>query len=143
MRISSLCGRANIDILAIRPFENIEGELTPLESRLQKAQEWMDIVRVIGCTTLQVPGTFPQGVDGHKKYIVGDENVIVAELRAFAELGSRQHPPIDIASEALSSGLHVADWEESLWVNPVNTPNLGLYINTYHVLGRVCSEPRD
>ncbi|KAJ3545830.1 hypothetical protein NM208_g2315 [Fusarium decemcellulare] len=133
---SILCKAAGIEVFALGPFEYFEGTPTPLSSRLDTAFEWMNVAHEFGCTVLQVPINFSNNA-------VGDEKVIVDDLRALAELGLQQKPPISIAYEALAWGLHVADWEESLRVvDLVDCPNFGLCIDTYHVLTRVWADPR-
>ena len=68
---SSRCKAAGIEIFAIVAFEHFEGEPTPLEGRLQKARNWMNIAHELECTILQVPSNFTPNA-------IGDEKVIVA-----------------------------------------------------------------
>ena len=135
-KVTALCDEAGIKIFVFGPFEHFEGTPTPLQDRLEKAAEWMTIAHEMRCNILQVPSNF-------RKDAIGDEEVIVTELRALADLGQKQSPPISIAYEALAWGLHVADWEESLRiVDLVDRSNFGLCLDTYHVLARVWADPR-
>lgn len=133
--ISALCKSADIEVFALTSLVNFEGAPTPLDGRLKTAGEWMDAARELDCRVLQIPSNF-------SKDAIGDEAIIVGELRALADMGSRRDPPVSIAYEALAWGLHVADWEESLRVvNLVDRANFGLCLDTYHVLARVWADP--
>lgn len=68
--------------------------------------------------------------------------MIVSDLQRVADLGAAQNPPIKFVYEALAWGNHVYTWEASYEiVQRVDRPNLGLCLDTFHILARVYAEP--
>lgn len=135
-RIKQMCADRHIEILCLGSFDNFEGQPSPLQERLKTAAEWLEIANTLGTIVIQIPSN-------DNKEAVGDVNVIVGELRALADLGAQQSPPITFAYEALAWGTHVADWEESLRiVELVDRANFGLCLDTYHVVSRLWADPR-
>ncbi|KPI35638.1 3-dehydroshikimate dehydratase [Cyphellophora attinorum] len=133
--IGELCKDLKLTVVAYASFEKFEGQLKPLNERLEKAQEWCDIAARLGMDMIQVSSNTDPEANG-------DEAVIVSDLRSLAELGQCHEPPIRFAYEALAFGVHVADWEESLRiVKLVDQKNFGLCLDTYHVLGRLWADP--
>ncbi|CAI7581195.1 unnamed protein product [Penicillium pancosmium] len=116
-KIKQLCDSLNIEIISLAPFENYEGDKSPLSQRLQTATLWIQIARIIGAPYLQVPSQF-------KPDAIGDECVIVSELQQLADLGTAERPVVSIAYEALSWGTYYSTWEstvplaEKLWADP-------------------------
>lgn len=135
-QIKDLCAKLSLDIICLCAFTEFEGSPEPLETRLQKAQEWISIARALGTDTIQVPSN-----ENHN--CTGDLSVIVSELQQLADLGKQGGPVIRFAYEALAWGLHVALWEDSLRVvNLVNRDNVGLCLDTYHILARIWADAR-
>lgn len=134
-RIGLLCRDAEITVVSYASFGSFEGQTSPLASRLESAAEWCEIAKRIGTNIIQVPSNFDVNASGN-------QGLIIEELRALADLGSRHIPPISFAYEALAWGKYVADWEESLnIVELVDRPNFGLCLDTYHVLARLWADP--
>lgn len=134
-QIGQICKDAHITIVCYTSFGSFEGQPTPLSSRLEIASEWCEIASRVGAKFIQVPSNFSAEA-------IGDQNLIVAELQALAELGLRRSPTISFAYEALAWGTYVADWEESLnIVQLVDRPNFGLCLDTYHVVARLWADP--
>lgn len=72
----------------------------------------------------------------------GDTGLIVSDLRRLADLGAAQSPPVRFVYEALAWGNHVFTWEASYEiVMRVDRPNLGLCLDTFHILARVYADP--
>ena len=133
--IRQLCKDANVTIVVYASFGDFEGQTTALDIRLEKAREWCEVAARSCTNMIQIPSNFHPDA-------IGDETVIIADLRALADLGARQSPPIRFAYEALAWGKHAADWEESLRiVQLVDRPNFGLCLDTYHVLARLWADP--
>jgi len=135
--IRKLCADHGVEIINLASFGKFEGQPTPLEDRLKEAKEWLEVAKELGTTLIQVPSN-------DTKEALGDDAVIVGDLRALADLGAQEEPPVSFAYEALAWGTHVADWEESSRiVQLVDRPNFGLCLDTYHVLSRLWADPRE
>ena len=93
--IKTVCEEVEIQILSLAPFENFEGDNRPLEDRLQTANQWIEIARRLQAPYLQVPSQY--SVDS-----IGDEDILLSELRQVADLGSAKQPLVSIAYEPLS-----------------------------------------
>lgn len=134
--IRKLCAEHGIEIGSLAAFSKFEGQPSPLEDRLKVAKEWLEVAKELGTTVIQIPSN-------DSKDALGDEDIVVSDLRALADLGLREDPPVSFAYEALAWSTHVADWEESLRiVQLVDRPNLGLCLDTFHVLSRLWADPR-
>ncbi|KIW94786.1 uncharacterized protein Z519_04763 [Cladophialophora bantiana CBS 173.52] len=138
-KIGNICRDRDISIVALQPLFNFAGMLTPLEARLESAREYISLARAMGTKMIQVPTTYEMNS-------TGDENLIVAELRALADLG-RESPEtgeeeITFAFEALAWGVHHAQMDDAIRiVKLVDRPNFGLCLDTYHVIARVWADP--
>lgn len=134
-RIKAICDATRVEILALAPFENYEGDNSPLSNRLQKAVRWIEIARILGAPYLQVPSQF-------KADAIGNGDVITAELQQLTDLGSSEQPLISIAYEPLSWGTYHNTWEDSLQlVQAVNRPNFGLCLDTFHIVTKLWADP--
>lgn len=137
-KVAGLCIQRRLTVVALQPMFDFPGLLTPLEERLDAAQEYIEIARALGSNTIQVPSTYHQES-------VGDEDIIVAELRALADLGLEGAPgmqPMMFAYEALAWGVHHALLDDAVrTVKLVDRPNFGLCLDTYHVLARIWADP--
>ncbi|KAJ6014621.1 hypothetical protein N7540_009212 [Penicillium herquei] len=130
-KVKALCNQKGLEIISLAPFENYEGDRSPLNDRLQKASLWIEVARRLHAPYLQIPSHY--GTDP-----IGNETVIVSELRQLAGLGSSRQPLVSIAYEALSWGTHCSTWEDSLKiVNAVDRDNFGLCIDNFHVVTKV------
>ncbi|KAJ5659546.1 3-dehydroshikimate dehydratase [Penicillium longicatenatum] len=133
-KITALCNQSNLEILSLAPFENYEGDKSPLSSRLQKATLWMEVARRLHAPYLQIPSHYGPDADG-------DTAVIISELQQIADLGSSRQPLVSIAYEALSWGTRCSTWEDSLKVvNAVDRPNFGLCLDNFHVVTKLWAD---
>ncbi|KAL4732945.1 putative AP endonuclease, family 2 [Aspergillus similis] len=114
-KIRVLCQNLDLHILSLAPFENYEGDRSPLSDRLQKARHWIQIARALNASYLQIP------------------DVVISELKQLADIGSEEEPVVSIAYEYLSWGTHCSTWEVALqYVNEVDRPNFGLCLDMFH-----------
>ncbi|KAB8071123.1 4-hydroxyphenylpyruvate dioxygenase [Aspergillus leporis] len=135
VKIKATCDDNKLKILSLAPFENYEGDSSPLIDRLQRAAHWIETARILQSPYLQVPGQF-------KADAIGDEVVIVSELRQLADLGSSKQPLVSIAYEPMSWSTYYSTWESSLrLVEAVNRPNFGLCLDTFHLATKVWADP--
>ncbi|KAJ5910425.1 hypothetical protein N7504_005068 [Penicillium tannophilum] len=126
-KVRNLCQSANLEILALAPFENYEGDRSPLADRLEKAQRWIEIARVLRAPYLQIPSNYQPDA-------IGDEDVVISDLQQLAAIGAAEEPIVSIAYEFLSWGTHCSTWETALrYVNAVNRPNFGFCLDTFHI----------
>jgi sugar phosphate isomerase/epimerase len=137
--VKDLCEKRKLAIVTLQPFLQFEGSKLPLEERLTKAREWVQLARTLGTDIIQVASNWE--VDSS-----GDEKTIVAELKALADIGAESRNGetiIRFGYEAISWATHVALWEDSVRiVKLVDKPNFGLCLDTYHVLARIWADPR-
>jgi sugar phosphate isomerase/epimerase len=140
-KIGTLCRVRGISIIALQPLFDFAGVLTPLVTRLESAREYIRLARAMGTNMIQVPSTF-------EPMSTGDENVVVEEFRALADLGREESPDspdsrtISFAYEALAWGIHHALIDDAIRiVKLVDRPNFGLCLDTYHVIARVWAAP--
>ncbi|KAJ5683644.1 hypothetical protein N7462_006809 [Penicillium macrosclerotiorum] len=126
-RVNKLCQNVNLQILALASFQNYEGDRSPLNSRLERAERWIEIARKLRALYLQIPSNY-------RPDAVGDEAVIISDLRHLATIGDAKQPRVSIAYEFLSWGTHCSTWETALrYVELVNRPNFGLCLDTFHI----------
>ncbi|KAJ6090414.1 hypothetical protein N7486_009229 [Penicillium sp. IBT 16267x] len=126
-RIRNLCQSVHLEILALAPFENYEGDRSPLCDRLEKATRWIEIARTLRAPYLQIPSNYNPDA-------IGDEDVIISDLQHLAAIGDANEPRVSIAYEFLSWGTHCSTWETALhYVTAVNRPNFGLCLDTFHI----------
>lgn len=137
-KIGKLCSYLGVTIICLQPFMDFAGVLTPLATRLETGKNFVAMARAMGTSVIQVPTTFETNS-------TGDEDVVVRELQALADLGRGGDglPQVSFAFEALSWGVHHALLDDAVRiVNLVDRPNFGLCLDTYHVLARVWADPR-
>jgi sugar phosphate isomerase/epimerase len=131
-KIGDLCATENVSILSLNPFKNFEGHHSPLEDRLKIARHWIEIAHLLKAKYVQVPSQF----DRDNSY--GNEDVMVSELQALADLAAEIAPQVGIAYEAVAWGCYVDTWQDSLRiVQHVDRPNFGLCLDSFHVAARL------
>lgn len=134
-KIRAICDGTSLAILSLAPFENYEGDRSPLSDRLQKAAHWIEIARSLRAPYLQVPAQF-------KTNAIGDNAVVVSELQQLADLGSARQPLVSIAYEPMSWSTYYSTWEDSLkLVEAVDRPNFGLCLDTFHTITKLWADP--
>ncbi|RAK91112.1 putative 4-hydroxyphenylpyruvate dioxygenase [Aspergillus costaricaensis CBS 115574] len=128
--ISRLCLSANLSVLSLSPFKNFEGHNSPLEERLDRARNWLEIAACLKAKYLQVPSQFDTGNSS------GDWTRMVEDLQALSDLAASYS--VGIAYEAVAWGTYIDTWEESLrMAQDVNRENFGLCLDSFHVAARV------
>lgn len=133
--IKAICDDLKLDILSLAPFENYEGDNSPLRDRLEKAARWIELARILHAPYLQVPSQF-------KSDAIGNEDVVTFELQQLADLGLCKEPLVSIAYEPMSWSTYYSTWEDSLQlVRAVNRPNFGLCLDTFHIITKVWGDP--
>lgn len=147
--IRTLCTSLNLSIICLQPFTFYEGLLDRSQHSYllnTKLPHWFSIAHALGTDLIQVPSNFlPSSVgpgSGGQATTSGDTDLIVSDLQKLADSGAAQDPPIRFVYEALAWGNHVYTWEKS-WeiVQLVNRPNLGLCLDTFHILSWVYADP--
>ncbi|KAJ5905486.1 3-dehydroshikimate dehydratase [Penicillium subrubescens] len=134
-RIKAICDENHLSILSLAPFENYEGDPSPLADRLQKATQWIEVARVLHAPFLQVPAQY--GADA-----IGDEDVIISELRQLCDLASSKPTLVSVAYEPMSWSTYHSTWESSLkLVESVARENFGLCLDTFHSITKLWADP--
>lgn len=129
------CQTNKLAIIAFAPFENFEGQRTPLEDRLAKAQEWLTVANVLGAEHFQVPSNYDRNANG-------DRRVVTSELRQLSDLAYQYSPPIKIAYENLGWGTHCSLWQEAMdIVKAVDRDNFGLCLDSFHLCVALWADP--
>jgi sugar phosphate isomerase/epimerase len=105
-----------------------EGHLgVPLEERLGAVREWVRIARALGTRIIQIPSQMDPNS-------TGDEDIIISDLRAMADIGATSGEVISFAFEAVAFGVHNSLWEDSLRiVEKVDRDNFGICLDNFHV----------
>ncbi|KAF2017059.1 4-hydroxyphenylpyruvate dioxygenase [Aaosphaeria arxii CBS 175.79] len=136
--IHTLCTTLNLTILSLCPFENYEGALSPLSSRLALASTWLTIARALQTPHIQVPAQFAQETSSTPL------STIVSDLQALADLAASESPAIRIAYEPMSWSVHHSTWESLIpLLTAVDRPNFGVCIDTFHLASKLWGNPRD
>lgn len=145
--IRSLCSARNISIISLQPFMHYEGlrDRELHDARIREMRDlWIPLARILGTRVIAVPSSF-LGVEE----CMGDEEVIVRDLRELADLGvsseeEREKGEEDIifAYEALCWGTHISTWEQS-WeiVQKVSRSNFQICFDTFNLAGKVFADP--
>lgn len=115
------------------------------EARIREMRDlWIPMARILGTRVIAVPSSFLG-----EEECVGDEGVIVRDLRELADLGisseeEREKGGEDIifAYEALCWGTHISTWEQS-WeiVQKVSRSNFQICFDTFNLAGKVFADP--
>ncbi|MFC7527364.1 bifunctional sugar phosphate isomerase/epimerase/4-hydroxyphenylpyruvate dioxygenase family protein [Actinoplanes sp. GCM10030250] len=127
--IRSRCADLGLSIDLYQPFRDFEAVPPEVLARnLDRAERKFDVMAELGVDTILVCSSVsPAAVD--------DDELAASQLRQLAErAGTRD---IRIAYEALAWGKHVSTWDHS-WriVQQADHPNLGLCLDSFHVLSR-------
>jgi sugar phosphate isomerase/epimerase len=134
-RIKSISDENHLSILSLAPFENYEGDQSPLIDRLRKSIQWIEVARILHASFLQVPAQY--GSDA-----IGDEDVIISELQQLCDLASSKQPLVSVAYEPMSWSTYHSTWESSLkLVESVARENFGLCLDTFHIITKLWADP--
>jgi 4-hydroxyphenylpyruvate dioxygenase len=118
-----------LQVLLYQPLRDVEG--TPpgrLREGLDRAKRMLDAARELGAgTLLACSSTAPDAID--------DDGLAAAQLGQLADLAAARG--IRIAFEALSWGTAISDYRRA-WqvVQSADRPNLGIALDSFHVLAR-------
>jgi len=138
--VRHLCDSLSLVIVAIGPFSNYEGNLSPSSqaSLREDLQTWFQVTAILGTDIIQIPSTFMTEKDG----FTGDLDVIVKDLRVLSDLGEKHEPKMRFAYENLCFGTWVDTWEAA-WevVKRVDRENFGLCLDTFNIAGRGYADP--
>ena len=140
------CSSLNLTIICLQPFTFYEGLLDRTQHTHlleHKLPLWFRIAHALNTDLIQVPSNFlPPDPTTNAPRTTGDKDLIVSDLRELADLGAAQTPAIRFVYEALAWANHVYTWEASYdIVTRVNRPNLGLCLDTFHILGWEYADP--
>ncbi|MEV6298980.1 TIM barrel protein [Actinoplanes sp. NPDC051861] len=127
--IRSRCADLGLSIDLYQPFRDFEAVPDPIfRKNRDRAERKFDVMAELGVDTILVCSSVsPESSD--------DDELAAAQLRLLAE--KAQERKIRIAYEALAWGRHVSTWDHS-WriVQRADHPNLGLCLDSFHVLSR-------
>lgn len=127
--VRQLCERLGLAIVAFQPFRDFEAMPEPQRSRnLQRAERKFDLMEQLGTDFMLVcSNVSPQASD--------DMERAVADLRELAERAARRN--LRIGFEALAWGRHISDYRDA-WevVRRADHPNLGVVLDSFHILSR-------
>lgn len=134
-KVRRQCEDHNVEIIVFCPFENFEGQQTPLSDRLDKAREWLALTNALGAEHFQVPSNYDPNASS-------DRNVIVSELQQLSDLAATYNPAIKVAYENLGWGTHCNLWQHALQtVQDVDRDNFGLCLDSFHLCVALWADP--
>ncbi|WP_430471445.1 bifunctional sugar phosphate isomerase/epimerase/4-hydroxyphenylpyruvate dioxygenase family protein [Thalassospira lucentensis] len=118
-----------LKLVTFQPFRDFEGMPEPQRARaFERAERKFDLMEELGTDLLMVcSNVSPQSLGGLDR-----------AAKDLAELGDRAAKRgLRIAFEALSWGKHISDYRDS-WevVRRANHPNVGLVLDTFHIIAR-------
>ncbi|PKR58663.1 bifunctional sugar phosphate isomerase/epimerase/4-hydroxyphenylpyruvate dioxygenase family protein [Thalassospira lohafexi] len=118
-----------LKLVTFQPFRDFEGMPEPQRTRaFERAERKFDLMEELGTDLLMVcSNVSPQSLGGLDR-----------AAKDLAELGDRAAKRgLRIAFEALSWGKHISDYRDS-WevVRRANHPNVGLVLDTFHIIAR-------
>ncbi|HAY48497.1 MAG TPA: 3-keto-5-aminohexanoate cleavage protein, partial [Thalassospira sp.] len=118
-----------LKLVTFQPFRDFEGMPEPQRTRaFERAERKFDLMEELGTDLLMVcSNVSPQSLGGLDR-----------AAKDLAELGDRAAKRgLRIAFEALSWGKHISDYRDS-WevVRRANHPNVGLVLDTFHIMAR-------
>ncbi|WP_110588021.1 bifunctional sugar phosphate isomerase/epimerase/4-hydroxyphenylpyruvate dioxygenase family protein [Microbacterium suaedae] len=127
--IRALCERLGLRIDMFQPFRDGEGvDEETFADNLRRAAAKFDVMERLGTDLMLLCSNVGTAT-------VGDEDVIVRQLGALADLAAERG--IRIAYEALAWGTFVDDYRDA-WrlVERADRPNLGVCLDSFHILSR-------
>ncbi|KAK9446809.1 xylose isomerase-like protein [Limtongia smithiae] len=137
-RVRAGCDKFGIDVICLQPFGFYDGlvDRSAHAAAIEKLKFWFKLVKILRTDLIQVPSTWL--ITG----TTGDIDAIVADMREIAELGLKESPVVRFAYEAVCWGTHIDLWEQT-WdvVKLIDLPNLGICLDTFHIVGRVWADP--
>ena len=138
--IRRLCDSFGMTVINLQPFRDYDGLISRKshEEKISELKTWLILCKVLRSDMIVITSAFPSP----SPTATGDEDRIIGDLREVADLGAKEDPPIRFAYEAISWGAHVNTWQHA-WkiVQQADRPNLGLCLDTFHVLAKVWADP--
>lgn len=127
--IKALANRLDLSLDLYQPFRDLEGVSEDLfVSNLTRLEAKFQLMRELGMDLILVPSNAGTAT-------ISDDAIIVDQLRRAAELA--QHYGMRIAYEALAWGKFVNTyWHSWKLVEAANHPNLGICLDSFHILSR-------
>jgi len=91
----------------------------------------------LGTDLVQIPSSFLPA-----DRVSDDVGLIVADLRAAADLAAAADPPVRLVYESLAWGTRVDTWE-ACWdvARAVDRPNFGICLDTFNIAARIYADP--
>ncbi|MDR6614366.1 MULTISPECIES: bifunctional sugar phosphate isomerase/epimerase/4-hydroxyphenylpyruvate dioxygenase family protein [Klebsiella] len=127
--IRHLAADLGLKITLFQPFRDFEGvSRSQFAANMERARRKFALMHELGCDTMLLCSNVQPDCSA-------DVELQIADLRALAELAEQEQ--IRIGYEALAWGTHVNRWHQA-WsrVNSVNSPALGIVLDSFHVLAR-------
>lgn len=134
-KVRKLCDTLRIHVLSLCPLENFEGHPSLLHDRLAVGKIWIDLARILKAEYVQVPAQYCRDASA-------DENTIVSELQALADLAASGCPPIGIAYEPMGWSIVYRSWQSALSLTKlVDRANFGICIDSFHIASLLWGDP--
>lgn len=127
--IRHLAADLGLKITLFQPFRDFEGaSRAQFAANMERARRKFALMHELGCDTLLLCSNVQPDCSA-------DVELQVADLRALAALAEQER--ITIGYEALAWGTHVNRWHQA-WarVKSVDSPALGIVLDSFHVLAR-------
>ncbi|WP_286308366.1 sugar phosphate isomerase/epimerase and 4-hydroxyphenylpyruvate domain-containing protein [Agromyces mangrovi Wang et al. 2018] len=127
--IRALCARLGLSIDLFQPFRDLEGVADEVfADNLRRAEAKFDVMQRLGADTILVCSNAGTAT-------IDDDEVAAAQLAALADAAAQRG--IRIAYEALAWGRFVDDYRHA-WriVQRADRPNLGVCLDSFHILSR-------
>lgn len=127
--IRHLAADLGLKITLFQPFRDFEGaSRSQFTANMERARRKFALMHELGCDTMLLCSNVQPDCSA-------DVELQIADLRALAELAEQEQ--IRIGYEALAWGTHVNRWHQA-WsrVKSVNSPALGIVLDSFHVLAR-------
>ncbi|MFS2225762.1 sugar phosphate isomerase/epimerase family protein [Pantoea sp. B65] len=119
-----------LSVALLQPLRNFEGESG---DQLARARQQFELMQQLGCDKLLLCSNVSERCSGERQRQIDD-------LHALAELAATFQ--VEVGYEALAWGRHVNRWQQA-WqrVSDVNHPNLGIVLDSFHILS--CGDSLD
>lgn len=138
--VRRLCDSFEVTVINLQPFRDYEGLIDRKrhEEKISELRSWLTLCKILGTNLIVITSVFPSP----SPIATGDDDRIIDDLREVADLGAKEVAPIRFAYEPICWGAHVNTWQHA-WkiIQGADRPNLGLCLDTFHVLAKVWANP--
>lgn len=127
--IRNLAADLGLKITLFQPFRDFEGaSRSQFAANMERAKRKFALMHELGCDTLLLCSNVQPDCSA-------DVSLQIADLAALAQLAEQEK--IVIGYEALAWGTHVNRWHQA-WerVKSVDSPALGIVLDSFHILAR-------